>query len=194
MSFHIYFKSAITISIILCLVNLANAQEITIKVIEDTVYSSNQKAHKSSPLQWSNFKAVITEDEQAYSALTSTRLSYQVSQRGTAQKQTITVKPKFYFDELGSKKKLSAQNDYILNHEQRHFDIGYYWYKKFIVALRNLQPDRNAVQTISNLYKEYGQSTKQMQSLYDEETDHSRIKEKQELWDAKIKELLLEVE
>jgi uncharacterized membrane protein YheB (UPF0754 family) len=169
------------------------AQEISITIVEETNYKPNQYAYSAGPLKWSNFKSIIQEGEQAFSALTSTRFSYSISQRGTAKKQTITVKPRFFFDEITSKKKLSAQNDYILNHEQRHFDIAYYWYKKFLQEIKKLKADNTTIDIVSKLYKELSTNTKEMQTLYDDETDHSRVAQKQTEWDAKIDAMLSEV-
>jgi hypothetical protein len=169
------------------------AQEMSITIIEEINYKPNQRAYAVGPLSWSNFKTIIVEDEQAFSALTSTRFSYQISQRGTSKKQTITIKPRFYFDEITSRKKLSAQNDYILNHEQRHFDIAFYWYKKFLQEIYKLKADNTTIDKVAKLYKEHSTYTKEMQTLYDDETDHSRVAQKQTEWDAKIDTLLSEI-
>jgi Bacterial protein of unknown function (DUF922) len=185
---HFYFT--LLQLVIFTLSSVCHAQEFSINIIEETNYKSNQRAYTAGPLTWSNFKSLIAEDEQAFSALTSTRFSYSISQRGTAKKQTITVKPRFFFDEITSKKKLSGQSDYILNHEQRHFDIAYYWYKKFLQEIKKLKADNTTIDIVSKLYKEFSTNTKEMQTLYDDETNHSRVAQKQTEWDAKIDAML----
>jgi FtsZ-binding cell division protein ZapB len=188
-----FFYTSIVVTALLFFSYALSAQEISINIIEEANYKPNQYGYNMGSLKWSNFKGIIPENEQAFSALTSTRFSYQISQRGTSKKQTITIRPKFFFDEITSKKKISAQNEYILNHEQRHFDIAFYWYTKFLQEIKKLKADNNTIELVARLYKEHSNYTKQMQTMYDDETDHSRVQQKQAEWDTKIDALLAEI-
>lgn len=82
----------------------------------------------------------------------------------------------------------------LLKHEQGHFDIIEYYSRLFrkelatcrFESLKNLKDDMSA------LNKKYVVLSKEMQELYDIETNHSLIKEQQNIWDLKIDKLLQE--
>lgn len=84
-----------------------------------------------------------------------------------------------------------AETDYLLAHEQGHFDINE-------INVRRLRRDISVYPfTSANLNRAMDSLTKAMQAtrqreqeLYDEETDHSKNKPKQERWDAHIKQAL----
>ena len=78
--------------------------------------------------------------------------------------------------------------DYLLNHEQGHFDIVE------IVARQLRQKLGEKIKMESNiysyelktLYDEYVQKLSEMQTLYDEETLHSQRAKGQEIWNNQI--------
>ena len=76
------------------------------------------------------------------------------------------------------------KNDYILNHEQRHFDISYLFAKKFVNEL-NSRRNMNT-EEIDQLYNKIIAEWNAYQDLYDEETKNSVYKEGQDLWNRKI--------
>jgi len=82
----------------------------------------------------------------------------------------------------------------LLKHEQGHFDIIEYYSRLFrkelatykFESLKNLKDDMSA------LHKKYIVLSKEMQEFYDSQTNHSLLKEQQNIWNLKIDKLLQE--
>ena len=80
---------------------------------------------------------------------------------------------------------------YILNHEQKHFDIAYLNTLLFIQKLRKaVLTNANYATVIQNIHNECAAAMEKMQNQYDMETRHSLLTEKQAEWDEKISKLL----
>ena len=81
---------------------------------------------------------------------------------------------------------------YILNHEQKHFDIAFINTLLFIQSLRQAHFTATNYQAlIEKIYNETAEAMSRIQDQYDAETAHSMIPEKQSLWDEKIRRQLL---
>jgi hypothetical protein len=87
---------------------------------------------------------------------------------------------------------VSGQNTaYVLNHEQGHFDITFYFSKLLINRLKNEKNlDENK---ISYIYDKILIEWDAFQQEYDKQTDHSLIVQKQSEWDLLIQEKLLTI-
>jgi hypothetical protein len=86
-----------------------------------------------------------------------------------------------------------VRTDYILSHEQGHFDIAEIYARRLCKAFREYKPDSNpqaANKEISGIYQNIMQQMDQRQKDYDAETQNSIIKEKQAEWLKKIAEEL----
>lgn len=86
------------------------------------------------------------------------------------------------------KSKLALNSDYVLNHEQYHFNITEYHARKLNEILEN-QNIRSESQVLDNL-AEIRSELRRMQNKYDNETDHSLIKVIQRKWEYQIDSLL----
>lgn len=84
-----------------------------------------------------------------------------------------------------------AKTPYILDHEQRHFDITYLYSMKFVKELAKLKWVNEGI--IENVYNRILAEKEQFQIQYDSETRNSENKEQQGLWDKKIDNLLKEL-
>src|SRR5215213_8155583 len=83
------------------------------------------------------------------------------------------------------------KTDYILAHEQGHFDITEIFARKLNQALQNYTLNRPTFQKdINTIYEAVVASKEAFQSAYDGETDHSRNKRKQAEWLERINNLL----
>ena len=137
-------------------------------------------------LKWSDFQGEVPGDSE-FHALTHSAISLDFQGEGVILEFNIQT----IFDPQKSWKK-EGVNDYILKHEQGHFDITEYHAR----ALRKkLKTHRyKSVETIGdevqNMFNEAYSRANQMQILYDEQTKHSIDKKKQAKWDKKIKKLL----
>ena len=87
------------------------------------------------------------------------------------------------------------KTDYILAHEQAHFDITELYARALHKALSEyVFNGKTYQQDISNIYQNIVKEKEAFQEAYDGETDHSRKKRGQIEWLEKIEQLLTETE
>lgn len=87
------------------------------------------------------------------------------------------------------------KTDYILAHEQGHFDITEIFARKLNEALQNYQFNRKSLKRdIGQIYQSIVRQKEEYQKAYDAETDHSRKRKLQYDWLEKIEDLLEETE
>jgi len=90
-------------------------------------------------------------------------------------------------------KKPAVGNDYLLRHEQLHFDLAEVYARKMRkqfaeanITIRNLQEKSNKI------YQANWKALVEMQKEYDHDTDHSINETEQAKWDKKITQMLQE--
>ncbi len=139
-------------------------------------------------LAWDDFKSEPkSEGDAVASTSTSLGLSYQVRDG----KLTYRITCDF------SKEKSwgSLKTDYILAHEQAHFDITEIHARKLYQALYNYEINPSTVKgDVATIYNQIVKEKEEMQRSYDGQTDHSRKKRLQVEWLEKIDQMLLETE
>jgi predicted secreted Zn-dependent protease len=82
-------------------------------------------------------------------------------------------------------------NEELLSHEQVHFDIAYLVSREFRDSLLSYKFSRgNFKEEIEQLKTKSANEYEEMQLQYDEETNHGRKREKQNLWKRKIESAL----
>lgn len=139
-------------------------------------------------LSWEDFlSSPQKQGEAVASTSTSLGISYQVKNG----ELTYTITCNF------SKKKSWGllKTDYILAHEQAHFDITELHARKLYEALYNYEfnPD-TFKKDIASIYEKIVAQKEEMQQAYDRETDHSRRKITQNNWLEKIDSMLWDTE
>lgn len=83
------------------------------------------------------------------------------------------------------------KTDYILAHEQGHFDITEIFARKLNEALQNYQFNRRTFKPdINNIYQSIVSQKEEYQKMYDDETNHSRNRKMQYEWFDKIQQML----
>lgn len=88
-----------------------------------------------------------------------------------------------------------VKTDYILAHEQAHFDITELFARKLHQQLQAYTPNRKTFQKdINTIYENVVKAKEAFQRLYDAETDHSRKRVHQEEWLVRIDDMLFETE
>lgn len=139
-------------------------------------------------LAWDDFlSAPQKEGDAVASTSTSLGLSYQVREGQLTYRITCGF----------SKEKSwgSLKTDYILAHEQAHFDITEIHARKLYEALSQYQFNGASVKSdIATIYNRIVKEKEQMQEEYDGQTDHSRKRVRQTDWLEKIDQLLIETE
>lgn len=89
----------------------------------------------------------------------------------------------------------ALKTDYILAHEQAHFDITEVHARKLYEAMYNYQYNPLTFKTdIAALYNSIVKEKEDMQEAYDRQTDHSRQKTRQKEWLDKINTMLGDTE
>jgi hypothetical protein len=135
-------------------------------------------------LTWADYKgAAKTGSDVAASTATYLGIEYSFNNKGFGYKITCSF----------SKNKSWGlhKTEYILAHEQGHFDIAEIYARKLNKEMSDYKFDKdNFKEDLKNIYLKITADKEEMQNTYDRETDHSILKEKQLEWLKKI-ELLL---
>lgn len=137
-------------------------------------------------LTWKDFQGEIPTDSK-FDALTHSLISLDFQGEGVVLEFEIHT----IFDPSKSWKK-SGVNEYVLKHEQGHFDITEYYSR---VLRKKLKTTRyKSLETISDevkdLFNESFDAANELQLKYDKETGHSINKRKQKRWNKKIRRML----
>ena len=143
------------------------------------------------PLTWDDFKGKPVAGSDA-AALTNAGFGIKLAFRRVDNLSQLVINVNCNFSKKDSWVKKGNNTPFILNHEQKHFDIAYYHTLLFIQKLKEATfTNSNYAAVIEKIYKEAATEMGAMQNRYDAETSHSRIPEKQQLWDDKISDQLL---
>ena len=87
-----------------------------------------------------------------------------------------------------------ARTEYILGHEQGHFDIAEIFARKLMKKMSEYQFNRSNYRTeIDKIYNDILDEKEKMQNQYDDETNYSRNKIVQAGWLKKINVMLAEL-
>jgi len=147
-------------------------------------------------IEWSSVKRLTWDDYLAKpsstsdaAAITSTALGVEYRLKNNILAYTITCR----FSKTNSWGR--HKTDYILRHEQGHFDITELFARKLAKELKEYKFNSHKYQDdVSKIYKKVMGEKEQYQNKYDKETDFSRNKEQQAEWLQKIKDELDDLE
>lgn len=141
--------------------------------------------NENNKLSWEDFKAPPQKLGEV-AALTATHLGFSYNVKNG--KITYTVECKFEkYKSWGL-----VKNDWILSHEQGHFDIAEIFSRKLYKAVSDYRFNKTNFQSdLDKIYKNIVAEKDQYQQLYDFETNYSRTRLQQEEWLKKIKNDLL---
>ncbi len=88
---------------------------------------------------------------------------------------------------IKNKSWVKNETDYLLSHEQLHFDIAELYNRKFKKAVSEIKFETKKIEeTIPNIFLRFNKERIKNQNLYDEETRHGESKVQQEIWIKKI--------
>lgn len=120
-------------------------------------------------------------------AITSSGFMFKAGYQSENGKDILSLQVYCSFNKSDSWMKERGKNDYILAHEQRHFDISYVSTLQFIKKIRQTtfrQPD--FMTQLKDIYKETVQQMSERQQQYDSETNNGINTAKQEDWNKRI--------
>lgn len=145
---------------------------------------------ESNSLNWNLFqvKKIAAGDNAAQS-----NIGIATSCEYNAKGGTITVRATF--NRSNSWVRNDCLNGYILNHEQRHFDISELFARKLRKQLSETSMTaRNFSSVYNNLYNSIVAEHNDYQDLYDAQSEHSIDEEEQTNWNNKIDAELAELQ
>lgn len=166
------------------------------KAVVPVFKDSTARIETTSVMPWQSDKRLVWDDffgepktgtDAVASTSTSLGITYQITDGEL--KYQITC----YFNK--EKSWGIMKTDYILAHEQGHFDITEIFARKLNEALQNYQFNRKSLKRdIGQIYQSIVRQKEEYQKAYDAETDHSRKRKLQYDWLEKIEDLLEETE
>jgi hypothetical protein len=137
---------------------------------------------ESRKLTWADFKST-PDNNSSNAALTSSKTTFQFSY-DSEKGFSFTIS--CVFDKTSSWGKVKT--DYILSHEQGHFDIAEINARRLNKALKAyVFNSKTANKDVPAIYQKIMEEQSAMQQQYDDETNYSRDKEQQGIWLEKIK-------
>ncbi|MDH6253539.1 hypothetical protein M2347_003266 [Chryseobacterium sp. H1D6B] len=142
-------------------------------------------------LNWSNFKSNINNQRGTnVVAYTNCGWVYSVV-RSTNPKSPVKVKIETIFNEYQSWKDAKKINDYVLGHEQKHFDIAEVFARKLRKKVQEkIKTSGDFNKNFQNLYNKILSDYRRFQVSYDTDTNNGINEEKQAEYDVKIAEEL----
>jgi hypothetical protein len=120
-------------------------------------------------------------------AITSSGFAFKAGFKNAGGNATLIIKVYCSFDKQMSWMKPAGKNEYILQHEQQHFNISYLGAMEFMQQLKAATfTTDNYNKLIEKLYNQSSKNMEDLQQAYDGETHNGIIKEKQQYWNEKI--------
>ncbi|MBC7828184.1 MAG: DUF922 domain-containing protein [Chitinophagaceae bacterium] len=157
---------------------------ITLSMLLSTTQANLIEWSADRKLTWKDFKA-SPDKNSTNAALTSSSINIEFGFSNSGLKHNIKCR----FDQNLSWGRI--KNDYILAHEQGHFDIAEIHARKLHKALKTYKfNSRTVSKDVNGIYVGIMKEHHSYQSLYDAETDFSRNPEKQNYWHDKIGQTL----
>lgn len=142
--------------------------------------------HERPELDWKDFMGRNYESGST-AALTVSGFGYKADIAFTDTKGSLDVKVFCYFEKKKSWVKPEKKSDYILNHEQRHFDISFIAANVFINLLKTSNfTSENFNDLLEDIYKEACAVMSKLQKDYDSQSRNGNDKSEQEKWNDKI--------
>ena len=149
----------------------------------DKIYWADKK------LSWDDFRG--KKQISYFKAFTFTELGYKLSM----DNDSVTIEISCHFNPNLSWT-IADTSDYLLNHEQRHFDIAEYTCRKFKQAVLEYQFSKKQLlqKEINNLYTQHMSLNRSIQTTYDAVSNHSLNRSMQEIWDTRIDSMITETQ
>ncbi len=165
------------------MITLAVAFIFLIGLVEDKPVMLKWEDQRN--IQWSDFKAKPNVNS-PYDAQVYSGMQYSLSYRFEGPKSELSFDVYSFFNPEMSWSKVEKRSDYLLKHEQLHFDISELYARKLRQALTEYKPSKDPRKDVEKMFDKFNNERKQLQSKYDRETDHSKNKAEQEKWDTFI--------
>ena len=170
-------------------VNFASAQfNTSVYWTEQTTLSSPNIIYYNAakPLIWKDFQGTPVESSRA-SAITASGFGYKADVKNKGSQGQLNIGVYCFFNKNTSWVKAGKSTDYILSHEQNHFNISFIAANHFIEKLKNADFNvTNYNVLLGRFYKESCDYMNRMQDDYDGQTKNGQLKDVQGKWNEFI--------
>jgi len=138
--------------------------------------------HAESPLEWPDFKGAPGPSS-PIAAITTSGFGYKADMKTLNGKGQINIGVYCFFNKDRSWVRPGRTTDYILTHEQHHFDASYLAANLFMQRVRNTSMSASDCNTIlPQLYRECCDTMNKLQNDYDGQTHNGQLDDVQEKW------------
>ncbi|MCW5520303.1 DUF922 domain-containing protein [Aureitalea sp. L0-47] len=148
-----------------------------------TPANDKEKFHwdQNRPLNWTDFRG-SPEGPQDFVASTNSgiSLSYSIGKQDGRYTFDYSVHSNFYPKD--SWYRPESASEYILKHEQTHFDISELHARKLRKALAGLRVTSSVKSDADEIYRQTERERRDMQQAYDDDSDHSKIRDAEMQW------------
>jgi hypothetical protein len=144
---------------------------------------------ETQKLTWADFKGVPNKGA-GYVASTSSGIAFAYSYRTFENKVEYNYSVECHFYPLESWYKSASASGYILKHEQAHFDISEIHARILRKRISEAKFSINIKTEIESIYELAERQRREMQKLFDAETEHSKNKDEELRWEAFIQKQL----
>ena len=152
------------------------------------------KWNKGKLLNWKDFRGTPSKS-QDFVASTNSGISLGFSSKTSNGVSTYSIAIDSYFYPDRSWFRPGIVDDYILKHEQTHFDISEIYarlLRKKLAVLDQLDPAYKL--KVEQIYNHNEKERAAFQSDFDRETSHSKNPEEERVWEQKVTNLLKELD
>lgn len=137
-------------------------------------------------LAWSDFKGKAPLNARA-AATTASGITYKFSTSGTRETIEVDFEIDTFFYPNKSWYQPDLCDEVILSHEQLHFDISELFARKMRKRLAETTFTHSTIKAkVKSIYKKIIKELSEFQNRYDQETNYSRDRDQQLLWNKKI--------
>ncbi|MDR2234895.1 MAG: DUF922 domain-containing protein [Chryseobacterium sp.] len=142
-------------------------------------------------LVWANFKSPVNRKNNP-SVAAYTHCGWEYSLVKSSNPTTpVAIDISAIFNEERSWKDVKRINDYILLHEQKHFDIAELFARKLRKEVaEKIRTSGDYDKYFKGIYQKVSNDYQNFQQLYDRETQHGINEEKQKVYNTRIAEEL----
>lgn len=145
------------------------------------------------PLELSDF-TVITDQSAKIAdsnlAVTRTGITYTINQKSGANTFEIRLFATMHRNNSFIRQRVldapGGSIDYLLSHEQRHFDISEIFAREAVKRITAKRFTKNYAKEVNTIMRSLFRESESLQNLYDRETRNGRDAVAQKLWDEKI--------
>ena len=140
---------------------------------------------ESRRLSWNDFKGVVPElKSQEFVAETASELEFQFRSGAFSSALTLDLQCRFITEK--SWVRSDAANDYVLGHEQLHFDITELYARMLRKRLQDAQLTSKDQSKAAQMFNTISEEHRLRQERYDRQTKHGLLKDQQKQWKAMI--------